>query len=209
MRKAIIISCLIFSLAIFSSCLRTLYPIFLEDDVIFNESLIGYWNCTDSKGNDIGSYEFKPIPKAMRSELPAGIIKISDSGYLVTRNDSLGHEIGRNIVFLAKIGKNQYLDFYPVETPLQKTINKHFRDHYIKVHTSYRCDVKNTNYFELREFDYGFLEGLIANNQINMTLSGNKLIESTTQELQEYILRYGDNPKAYGSATKCSRVVNY
>jgi hypothetical protein len=209
MRKAIVILCLISNLAIFSGCLTTIYPIFFEEDVRFNESLIGYWKGTNVLGKVVGFYEIRRIPETRKKELPAAIIKISDKGYLVSVIDSSGQEIGQNIVFLANIGRNLYLDFYPSETPLQKSINKHFKDHYIKVHTSYRYDVIGKDHFEVRQFDKGFLEKLIANNQINMPLSGNRLIESTTKDLQEYITRYGDEPKAFGGYTMYSRVIDY
>ena len=209
MKKAVVASFLIFSLTILSGCLTTLYPIFFEKDLLFEENLIGLWKCTSDKNKNISFYEFRRIPETKKKELPLEIQKASDKAYLVSRSDSSGQETEQYFVFLATIGKSQYLDFYPAETPVQYAINKYFKQHYVKVHTNYRCDMQSKNQFIIRQFDSGFLENLIEHNQINVRISGTKLIESPTKALQEYILKYGDDPKAYYSTTICTRILNY
>jgi hypothetical protein len=146
-----------FLLVFLSSCLTTLYPIFHEKDAIFNESLLGYWKCSD-KGKNISFMEFKKIRGDRKTELPPGIREISDKGYLVSRIDSLGQITSQYFVFLAKIGNHHYLDYYPAELPSEKKVNKFYRDHYVKVHSNYRCDFKDDDHFEMKLFDKSFLD---------------------------------------------------
>ena len=130
MKKILLILFLFFSLAFFSSCLRTLYPIFHKRDAIFNESLLGYWKCTD-KAKNISFVEFKRIPVDRKTELPPSIREISEKGYFVSGIDSTGKIKSQDFVFLAKIGKNHFLDYYPAEgsESLTKTdTNESFRE---------------------------------------------------------------------------------
>ena len=155
--------------------------------------------------------EFKKISDDRRTELPPGIRAISDKGYLVSRIDSMGQTIGQYFVFLAKIGKNNYLDYYPAEMPSQKNVNKIYRDHFIKVHSNYRCDFRGNDHFEMKLFDQGFLDKLISNNKINIrheVIDGNNLITASTDDLQKFIIQYSDNPDAFGGdVSYCSRIV--
>lgn len=205
----IYISFLLFSL---SSCLKTLYPIFHKKDAIFNESLLGYWKCSD-KAKNVSFVEFRKIPDDRKPELPPSIREISDKGYFVSQIDSMGKIKSQDFVFLAKIGKNHYLDYYPAEISSQRNVNKHYRDHYIKLHTNYRFDFKDNDHFEIRLFDQSFLEKLLSDNKINIQyemVNGKKLITASTDDLQKFVIKYSDNPDAYGGdITYCSRIIDY
>ncbi|HUS01194.1 MAG TPA: hypothetical protein VMY77_05680 [Chitinophagaceae bacterium] len=157
--------------------------------------------------------EFRKISDYRKMELPPGIREISGKGYLVGRMDSLGQLIGEYFVFLAKIGKNNYLDYYPAEIPSQKNVNRIYREHSIKLHSTYRCDFKDNNHFEMKLFDKGFLDKLISNNKINIrheVINGENLITASTDDLQKFIIQYGNNPDAFGGdVTYCNRIVYY
>lgn len=212
MKKILLILSLFFSLAFLGSCLKTLYPIFHKKDAIFNESLLGYWKCAD-KAKNISFVEFRKIPVDRKTELPPSIREISDKGYFVSQIDSIGKIKGQDFVFLAKIGKNHFLDYYPAEGSFQKNVNKSYREHYVKLHTNYRVDFKDNNHFEIRMFDQSFLEKLLSDNKINIQyeeVNGKKLITASTDDLQKFIIKYSDNPDAYGGdITYCSRIIDY
>jgi hypothetical protein len=209
-----IFSILFFSFLLFflSGCLTTLYPIFHEKDAIFNEQLLGYWKCTD-KGKNISFTEFKKIPEDRKPELSPGIRKISDKGYLVSRIDSMRQITDQYFVFLAKIGKNYYLDYYPAEIPSQRNVNRVYKSHYIKVHSSYMCDFKDNDHFEMKRFDQDFLDKLISNNKINIrheVIGGRNLITASTDDLQKFIIAYSDNAEAFGdNINYCTRIIDY
>ncbi|HLO82839.1 MAG TPA: hypothetical protein VK166_17865 [Chitinophagaceae bacterium] len=212
MKRFVLIVFLIFSLSFFSSCLQTLYPIFHIKDTVFSESLLGYWKSLD-KAKNVGFIEFKRIPEDRESELPPGIREISDKGYFVSKIDSMGKIRSQYFVFLARIGKCNYLDYYPAEMPSQRKVNKLYRDHYIKLHESYRFDFKDNDHFEIRLFDQAFLEKLLSDNKINIqyeVVNGRKLITASTDDLQQFVIKYSDNPDAYGGdITYCIRIRDY
>jgi hypothetical protein len=189
-----------------------LYPIFRKEDAIFNESLLGYWKCSD-KGKQISFTEFKKIPGDRKPELFPGIRQISDKGYLVSRIDSMRQITDQYFVFLSKIGKSYYLDYYPAEMQSQRNINSFYKSHYIKVHSSYMFDFKDNDHFEMKRFDQDFLDKLISNNKINIrheVIGGRNLITASTDDLQKFIITYSDNAAAFGdNITNCSRVIDY
>ena len=157
--------------------------------------------------------EFRKIPVDRKTELPPSIREISDKGYFVSQIDSIGKIKGQDFVFLAKIGKNHFLDYYPAEGSFQKNVNKSYREHYVKLHTNYRVDFKDNDHFEIRMFDQSFLEKLLSDNKINIQyeeVNGKKLITASTDDLQKFIIKYSDNPDAYGGdITYCSRIIDY
>jgi hypothetical protein len=202
-------------LIIFNSCLSTLYPFFTEKDVVFNSTIIGEWQYVAKSGK--GSILFEVIPDEKLSELGPGIRKIAGNGYLATWKDSTGKVDSKSFVFLAKIGKFLYMDNYPAEMDLEKPVANIFKQHQLKMHSCYRIDIRSRDGFEMKRLERSFLDNLIAKNQIRIhheQIGGveNKIIvTASTEELQAYLLRYGDNPQAYNAdySYNCTRVINY
>jgi hypothetical protein len=210
MKKKISILAACFLLIFLSSCLSTLYPIFHENDVVFNQRLLGNWKYIEDK--KVKFIEFRKIPNDRKSELTASINKISDKAYLVSRTDSLGIVLSQSFVFLAKIGKNYYLDYYPAEMPSQKGINKFYKSQCVKIHMSYKIDFKDNDHFEMKRFDGAFLDKLIADNKINIrhvAVEGDNIITASTDDLQKFIIQYSENPKAFVNSINCGRVAYY
>lgn len=197
---------------LFSGCLTTLYPIFHPDEAIFNEKLLGYWNCVD-KNKKVSFIEFTRIPASRNRELSPALREISGKGYFVNRINVSGDITDQYFVFLVKIGTNFYLDYFPAELPSQKNVNRFYKDHYIKLHSNYRLDMKDNNHFEIRLFEKTFLDKLISDNKISIrheVMGDKNLVTASTDELQKFIMKYGDNPDAFaGNSTYCSRIIDY
>jgi elongation factor P hydroxylase len=210
MKKHIYIP-IIFSLTfLLSSCLTTLYPIFFKEDVEYNESLLGFWKCTDGSAKT-DYMEFEKIPADRSAALPVNIRDIATKGYFITRRNSNGEVYAQYYAFLVKIGHNHFLDYYTADLPTQNNVNTQYKDHYIKVHNNYRIQLNDINHFEIRLFDKGYIEKLIAKNQINIrheVVDGKIVITASTDELQKFIIKYSDNPDAYVGVTTCTRIVN-
>ena len=195
---------------VLNGCLSTFFPIFHEKDAFFNSNLLGTWKYNEDKHDHF--MEFRKIPEYRKKELTPTITKISDKGYLVTKMDSLENPTDQSFVFLVSVGKNNYLDFYPAELPSQKNINGFFKDHFIKIHTSYKIEFKDNDHFEMKRFDKSFLDDLISNNKINIRhefIEGNNVITANTDDLQKFIIQYSDNPKMFMTGIKCERSVYY
>ena len=156
--------------------------------------------------------EFKRIPGERRSELSGDIRSICDKGYLLQRMDSLRQIIEEDFVFLAKIGQNYYLDFYPAEMSSQKKVDEVFKKHFIKVHKSYKYDLKDKNHFEISRFDKEFLDKLILNNKINIrheVLDGKNVITASTADLQKFIIQYSSDPHFFSGTMYSNRIIDY
>jgi hypothetical protein len=200
----------VFASIFLSSCLTTLFPIFTVNDVVFNPTLIGSWKYNED--DKIRFIEFKNIPSERKKELAEEINKVSDKGYLVTRTDSSGNLISQSFVFLAVIGKNYYLDFYPAELPSQKSILNIYKQHFIKAHNSYKIDFNDKDQFVMKRFDKSFIDKLISTNKINIrhqVVDDENIITAPTEDLQKFIIQYSDNPKAFASETICDRIIFY
>jgi hypothetical protein len=71
------------------------------------------------------------------------------------------------------------------------------------MHTSYRVEFLNDGNFELSQLDESYVTKLIDEKKIRIShetgVDDNKVITASTQELQQYLLKYGDEPAAYRS----------
>ena len=197
-------------LFLFSGCLTTLHPFFLETDVVENADLIGQWSYTES--NTKGILQIEKIPAVRYNELEGDIKKIAGKGYFITWKDSTGTITAQYFAFLAKIDANYYFDYYPAETDVQKGFMEIFKQHYIKLHTCYKVTFKDNQNFEIRLFDQGFAEKLIDQRKILMKYEQqqepdhNKIITASTEELREYLKKYGDNKNAVGDTYLCKKI---
>jgi hypothetical protein len=181
-----------------SSCLSTIHPIFTEKDLLFDPKLIGNWNLEAKPGE--GSIQITKAAPQDLNELPT-LRKLQDKVYKVVYNDAQGGVEAAYFGFLLKLGKNYYMDFYPAETPATKTYDDFFRGHYTKMHTAYRINFISGNSFELKQLDETFLKNLIKEKKIRisheLTEDETFVVTAPTEELQQYILKYGDTPEAY------------
>jgi hypothetical protein len=201
MKKVSVI--LVFTLLIlfFSSCLRTLHPIFTIKDIVYEPTLIGTW-----KSENQGTKGFVMITNLAAHnsiELPEKISTIREKGYLISHQDEDGNATEQYVAFLARIGKHLYFDYYPAEKKDNKTGDEFFISHFVKMHTSYRVDMSKDGGFELSQLDESFVTKLINEKKIRIShekdANGSIVITASTGELQQYIIKYGDEPGAYRS----------
>ena len=71
------------------------------------------------------------------------------------------------------------------------------------MHTSFRVELANDGSFELSQFDESYVTDLIDKKKIRISHEtdpdDNFVITASTSELQQYIMKYGDDPSAYRS----------
>ena len=186
-----------------SSCLRTIHPIFTVNDIVYEPKLIGNW-LTEKDGKKEGQVSIINLATANSVELPGNIGTIKNKGYLVSYKDDNGNITEQYIAFLASIGKHLYFDYYPVETESEKKLDDFFLAHYIKVHTSYRVNIFPNGSFELNQLDENYLTKLINEKKVRVRHEKDDdgsitIINASTEELQQYLIKYGDDPGAYRS----------
>jgi hypothetical protein len=199
MKKVSIILGFAFLLIFLSGCLHTLHPIFTEKDLAYNPKLIGTWK-TENQGNK-GRAVITNLANENSLELPGNISSIKQKGYLISYQDENGATSERYIAFLARIGKHLYFDYFPADKKEDQKIDEFFAAHFVKIHTSYRVEISNDGSFEISQLDEGYVTKLIDEKKIRIShetdADDNTVITASTQELQQYLLKYGDEPSAY------------
>ena len=200
MKKVLIITGLIFLITFLSSCLKTLHPIFTEKDLVYDIRLVGSWK-TEAQGNE-GLATISNLASENSVDLPGNISSIKQRGYLVTYKDKDGKLTEQYIAFLVRIGKHLYFDYFTADKKIDETVDDFFKAHMVKMHTSYRVDILKDS-FEISQLDESFVTKLIDEKKIRINhekdADDNTVITASTSELQQYIIKYGDEPSAYRS----------
>lgn len=185
-----------------SGCgLLTLHPIFTPKDLIVDNRLPGKWQMSE------GYTEFEPASKAASAEIPEKLRPYINRFYLCTRRSGNGNIDSRNLAFLVKIGNNYFMDMYPLQTERTKKIDEFFSSHDMKMHTITKVKFKDGN-LRLIDFKDNYVEDLIRNRQVRIRhafvsepseKNGDKkmVITASTEELQTFLLKYGDREEAY------------
>lgn len=201
MKKVSFLLAFTFLVIFLSSCLRTLHPIFTIKDIVYEPKLLGTWK-TDNQGTN-GFAIITNLAVNNAIELPEKISAIKQKGYLFSYQDEEGKATEQYIGFLARIGKHLYFDYFPANKKGNKTVDEFFASHFVKMHTSYRVEISKNGGFELSQLDESYLTKLIDEKKIRLShekdANGNIVITASTHELQQYIIKYGDEPGAYRS----------
>jgi len=201
MKKIFVIAGLALLISCLSSCLRTLHPIFTTKDIVYEPKLTGTWK-TDNQGTK-GLAVITNLAADNSIELPEKISAIKQKGYLVAYKDEDGNTTGQYIAFLARIGKHLYFDYYPADKKDNESGDEFFMWHFVKMHTSFRVDISTTGNFELSQLDDSYVIRLIEEKKIRIShekrADDDMVITASTDELQQYIIKYGDEPGAYRS----------
>jgi hypothetical protein len=201
MKKIALTTAFALVLIFLSSCLTTLHPIFTEKDLAYDPKLIGTWE-TDSTGNKRRAV-ITNLSTESSIDLPENISSIKQKGYLISYQREDGETTEQYIAFLARIGKHLYFDYYPADKKEDRKLDEFFGVHFVKMHTSYRVDISKDGSFELTQLDEGYVRKLIDEKKIRISheidADNNTVITASTKELQQYLLKYGDEPSAYRS----------
>ena len=70
------------------------------------------------------------------------------------------------------------------------------------MHTSFKVDISNNGSFELVQLDDSYVFKLIEEKKFRISHEENEdgdvgIITASTKELQQYLIKYGDDPAAY------------
>ena len=183
------------SLLMLAGCgLTTLHPIFTPGDLIMDTHLMGKWE------NEKTWYRFDPASQVALEDIPEKLQQFSSKFYLLTTDK------GRNLAFLIKIGDHHFLDVYPIEGDAEKDIDPFYKLHKVRMHTVHRLDYETPSSFRLQNFEDSYLENLIHKKQLRIAYTNVKnsdtneediVITASTNELQQFLSKYGSDINAY------------
>ena len=201
MKKIALTTAFALLLIFLSGCLTTIHPIFTEKDLAYDSKLIGAWD-TENEGKK-GKVIISNLATENSLELPGNISAIKQQGYFIIYKDENGKTSDQYIAFLARIGKHLYFDYYPADKKEDRKLDEFFGVHFVKMHTSYRVEILKDGSFELSQLDGSYVKSLIDEKKIRIShetdADDNTIITASTKELQQYLLKYGDEPSAYRS----------
>lgn len=163
-------------------CIPSIYPLYSEDKLIFEELLIGEWR-------EDGDYPLWRFERGDETGTYYTLLHTSEEG------KSSSYE-----VHLVKLGDNLYFDFYPDgDQNGVQDLDDFLQIHLFPVHTFARVELSGEK-VAFYMFDTDWLSKLIEQRKIRIRHENTDdmlLLSAGTEELQQFVEKYGDDEKAY------------
>ena len=186
MKTKIAFSIILLGLFMGGCIVKSLHPFYKESDVFFKEDLVGAWR--DQKN---GKWQIVPFEK----KNAYAITLTSDEGAAATF-----------IAHLFSLNNSIYLDFIPEEQE-GKQVDL-FAFHLIPSHSLARIHIMDSKHLSIEWLNEEWLAELFEQNKIRIqhevvydgeVKDENKMyiLTASTDELQKFILKYGDDPNAF------------
>jgi len=165
------------------SCIPSVHPLYSDEVLLRNPLISGIWSEEESD-----RWKFEE----------------DQDGYYLTQYD--GKNYGYFEVHLVQLGNNYYFDFYPDHLDKSFTINQKsvLNDmlswHLLPVHTFAKVRIDEDK-IEIMMFDPEWLDDLLDKRMIRIKHESHQddghLITASTDELQKFVIKYGDLEEAY------------
>lgn len=194
--KKILITVTLIALAI-SGCVRSLYPLFMEQDLIFKDELLGRWKEKDGKNTWI--FE--------KGENKNYILKHYEEEFTLSPGNKTTGDTVNFKAQLGKLGKYYFIDIYP-DKPNTKVKNDFYNFHLLPVHTISRVWLTGDT-LKLSMLDNDWLAKMIDNNSFKIKharLNEQLILTASTQELQNLVVKYANNTKAFPKPGELFRI---
>jgi hypothetical protein len=174
------------------SCIPSLYPLYRKKDLLFDERLVGKFDVYD------GFWIFDILD--LNDPLDQGVWwERFKSGKTYRLTVFEGDKEAKFAVHLIMLKNNYYLDFFPVTYSIEhSTLDAHLFPAHIFAKLEFAGDD-----LVIHWFDGEFLNDLIDSNKIKISykeLGHTLLLTAKTDEIQNFVKKYGDDPRAYVEA---------
>lgn len=171
--------------AILTCCVPSVHPLYTAKDLIEDDRILGIWAQKDS-------------PDSWQFERSRG----EEKTYLLTMTDSEERKFYFN-AHLVKLQDQLYLDFSPARI-MESSSDNFFPEafhaqHLLGVHTFAKMGIENQQ-INIQFFDPDWVENLIKKSKIRIKhekVNDTYLLTAGTQELQQFILKYGKEKAAF------------
>lgn len=167
-----------------TGCLYTLNPLFTAKDLRFDPRLLGTWNTGEDKVivTVATKEDLAGFPKALQA--------LQARTYKIRSIEGQSHIESQYLCFLVVLGKEYYMDLYPLERHPSADV---LRAMVIPGHKFFKVKLQDKN-IELRDLDDEFLEEEIRQKKVSIAhltrSDGTILVTAPTAELQQYVLKY-------------------
>ncbi len=171
-------------LILMAGCVRSLHPVYTDQDVIFDEKLVGCW----SEENSEESWEFS---------------KQNEKNYQLVY--TVGGQSGTFDVHLFKIEGELFLDLFP--KPPELPLNDFFKSHLFPVHTfAHIKQIEPT--LQMRFPDPDWIQKLVTERPKEIRyekIDRELVVTASTKEMQAFWLKHLDTEKAFGKLSNMQR----
>lgn len=170
MRRFALVVILATALLVQGCLVVSMHPLYTENDVVFDESLVGTWGDTTS---DEDSWVFEPA---------------EGKAYRMTVNEE-GKEPGHFEAHLVKLGEYLFLDLYPEEPD---GINEFFISHVIPAHSIWRVTI-TTDTLSLAALNYDWITQEIEAGRLDVEhekLKDLLVLTGKPRDLQILVLKH-------------------
>lgn len=216
MRRSILIFTVLIIPVLLSGCfLKSVHPLVSDKDASDLPGISGVWGNDKERFTFIKEGEFEDLSfnGLQGHDLNLSMTDTGDDttgeenpGYLVVYED-LYNEIPDSSYFLGKfvqLDQNYYLDLYPIDV----FDIGFWSSHILPVHTFSKIDLEGDS-ISINLFRDSWIEDQIRDNRVRIKhekLEEGVLITASTDELQEFIKKYGNVAEAYRDPITLKRI---
>ncbi|MBO9204771.1 MULTISPECIES: hypothetical protein [Niastella] len=209
MKTKIILLLAVIVIFILPGCVYSLYPLYTNNDLVYDSKLEGVWSEPGSKDvwkfENLFQHELAPYKGKERAEKENFKKQfINKNTYLLTYTEN--GETKKMQVNMAKLDDNLFLDIFPESLNLK---NSFFEDLYVPVHTYAKIKMVGDR-FELYFINTELLNKLLEQNTIRIkheSLDYYKIITASTEDLQKFIKKYADREDLFIKPTVFTKSV--
>jgi hypothetical protein len=166
-----------------SGCVVSLHPLFTDENLVFEEGLVGTWFSEDG---DV-KWRFQKAEDKVY-------------GLTVAENEAPGKFEAR----LVRLGKFLFLDLYPKEPDID---NDFYKLHLLPAHGIMRVWLEG-DLLRVAMIDYDWLNERIKEKKADIAheiLDGRIVLTASTEDLQEFYLKYAEDNKAFSDPGELHR----
>lgn len=172
---------LLAGLALASGCVLTLNSLFTSKDVTYDPALVGVWQATDA------TWTFKPFDqKGGRYQLQTVMKDQPTQRWYAT---------------LGVIGTNRFLELLP-QRPSEIHPKTFYGGHYIELRSFWKVTLAG-DALTLTSMSTQWLDAMLKQNKVSVKYErrdgGTLFLTASTQELQDFVAQYADDPGAFPS----------
>jgi len=185
---------------VFAGCAaRSFFPLFAEKDLVFNPSLVGTWAAEGTKD----TYTFRRATHRSYE-----VIYYQDKHSTVRGKEVLGD----TAVFtgqLGHLGDYWFLDLLPEWKSLESHLrNDTYNFHWIPIHTFSKVRLEGDT-LQVTTLEGDWLKKIIESDSLKiprLQIGDEILLSTPTEELQQLVLRFAEDTKAFASPGKLIRL---
>lgn len=191
--------------------LQAVHPLVHHTDSELAPGLEGVWEGEDSRWyfiNDMNNFR-KYLGSKDRPYTKNSIGQGGTSYFVFFKTLEDDSDTTMFIGATIELNGNYYLDLYPTDKSIKEYELIDY--HMFPVHTFSRIDIRN-NQLSIEFFEDEWIRDQLNNNRVRLkheklgSLGQGILITASTEELQKFVIKYGNEPKAYDEPLKLQRI---